>query len=205
MSDKGNRISQVVENRQHIIKHCRGKMFTSESLKIVALICMLIDHAGATLFPQCDILRSIGRVSFPLYAFLLAQGCKHTHSMERYLLGLGIFALISEIPYDLAFGNSINFLDQTNIFYTLFLSVHSAAPSGSWCGGQRQLSAANGSLVLGGCSGFNHHGVVLGCTLQDSVGGDLVIQNHGAPACRFPLRADNGAEINLASLLQNFK
>lgn len=115
--------SQVVENRQHIIKHCRGKMFTSESLKIVALICMLIDHAGATLFPQCDILRSIGRVSFPLYAFLLAQGCKHTHSMERYLLGLGIFALISEIPYDLAFGNSINFLEQTNIFYTLFLSA----------------------------------------------------------------------------------
>ncbi len=55
MSDKGNRISQVVENRQHIIKHCRGKMFTSESLKIVALICMLIDHAGATLFPQCDL------------------------------------------------------------------------------------------------------------------------------------------------------
>lgn len=43
--------------------------------------------------------------------------------MERYLLGLGIFALISEIPYDLAFGNSINFLDQTNIFYTLFLSA----------------------------------------------------------------------------------
>ena len=120
MSDKGNRISQVVENRKHIIKHCRGKMFTSESLKIVALICMLIDHAGATLFPQCDILRSIGRVSFPLYAFLLAQGCKHTHSMERYLLGLGIFALISEIPYDLAFGNSIayaalqNQLDRRN-------------------------------------------------------------------------------------------
>lgn len=60
-------------------------MFTSESLKIVALICMLIDHAGATLFPQCDILRSIGRVSFPLYAFLLAQGCKHTHSMDQVL------------------------------------------------------------------------------------------------------------------------
>lgn len=85
------------------------------------------------------------------------------------------------------------------------VKVHSAAPSGSWCGGQRQLSAANGSLVLDSRSGFNHHGVVLGCALQDSVGRDLVIQNHGAPACRFPLRADNGAEINLASLLQNFK
>ena len=91
--------------------------------KVGELVQMLIDHAGATLFPQCDILRSIGRVSFLLYAFLLAQGCKHTHSMERYLLGLGIFALISEIPYDLAFGISINFLDQTNIFYTLFLSA----------------------------------------------------------------------------------
>lgn len=43
MSDKGNRISQVVENRKHIIKHCRGKMFTSESLKIVALyVCLSI-------------------------------------------------------------------------------------------------------------------------------------------------------------------
>lgn len=123
MSEKINRISKAVDNRQHVIKHCREKMFTNESLKIVALTCMLIDHAGATLFPQCDILRSIGRISFPLYAFLLAQGCKHTHSMERYLLGLGIFALISEIPYDLAFGNPINFLDQTNIFYTLFLSA----------------------------------------------------------------------------------
>lgn len=65
----------------------------------------------------------------------------------------------------------------------------------AFCGGQRQLSAANGSLVLDSRSGFNHHSIVLGCTLQDSVGGDLVIQNHGAPACRFPLRADTGAEI----------
>ena len=63
--------------------------------------------------------------------------------------------------------------------------VHSAAPSGSWCGGQRQLSAANGSLVLGSRQGFNHHSIVLCCTFQDGIGGDLVIQNHGAPACRF--------------------
>lgn len=123
MNEKANGISKVADNRQHLIKHCREKIFTNESLKIVALICMVIDHTGATLFPQCNILRSIGRISFPLYAFLLSQGCKHTHSMERYLLGLGIFALISEIPYDLAFGNPINFMDQTNIFYTLFLSA----------------------------------------------------------------------------------
>ena len=40
--------------------------------------------------------------------------------------------------------------------------VDSAALSGSWCGGQRQLSVANGSLVLGSRQGFNHHSVVLG-------------------------------------------
>ena len=65
--------------------------------------------------------------------------------------------------------------------------------------------AVTAATQLIGHSWFNHHGVVLGCTLQDSVGGDLVIQNHGAPACRFPLRANNGAEINLTSLLQNLK
>ena len=114
VAEKRKAGSQLQQELCHIL---------DQSLLNVTLYHMLIDHAGATLFPQCDILRSIGRVSFPLYAFLLAQGCKHTHSMERYLLGLGIFALISEIPYDLAFGNSINFLDQTNIFYTLFLSA----------------------------------------------------------------------------------
>ena len=50
MNEKANGISKVADNRQHLIKHCREKMFTNESLKIVALICMLIDHTGATLF-----------------------------------------------------------------------------------------------------------------------------------------------------------
>lgn len=74
-----------------------------------------------------------------------------------------------------------------NVQRGVVVILHSAALSGSWCGGQRQLSVANGSLVLGSRQGFNHHSVVLGCTFQDGIGGDLVIQNHGAPACRFSL------------------
>ena len=54
-------------------------------------------------------------------------------------------------------------------------------------------------------SRFNHYGVVLGCTLQDGVCGDLIIKNHRTPTRRFPLRADNSTQINFASLLQNFK
>jgi len=54
---------------------------------------------------------------------MIAQGCKHTSNINKYLLRLGIFALISEIPFDLAFGYEINFIKRTNIFYTLFLGT----------------------------------------------------------------------------------
>jgi len=54
---------------------------------------------------------------------MIAQGCKHTSNINKYLLRLGVFALISEIPFDLAFGNEISFIRRTNIFYTLFLGT----------------------------------------------------------------------------------
>lgn len=103
---------------------------TAFVLKIIALTCMLIDHLGAV-FPQ-DFpfyFRIIGRVAFPLFVYLIADGCRHTRSMPQYLLRLGAFALISEIPFDLAFnqipyaGINIDFLKDTNIFYTLFLGA----------------------------------------------------------------------------------
>lgn len=98
---------------------------TAFQLKIIALITMLIDHIGA-LFSLPFYLRCIGRISFPLYAFLIAEGCKYTKNIKKYLFRIGIFALISEIPFDLAFQKSflkINFFSSTNIFYTLFLGI----------------------------------------------------------------------------------
>ena len=95
---------------------------TAFDIKLIAIITMLIDHTGAVL--ELPIFtRMIGRIAFPLFVFLIAEGCRHTKSMEKYLLRLGAFALISEIPFDLAFNNDINFLYNTNIFYTLFLGV----------------------------------------------------------------------------------
>ena len=109
------------------------KPMTGFHLKLIALTTMFIDHIGAVFFPQVTLLRVIGRISFPLYAFLIAEGCRYTRNRGRYALGLGAFALISEIPYDLALHPEFlenglwgqNFLFQTNIFYTMFFAVAS--------------------------------------------------------------------------------
>ncbi len=107
---------------------------TAFHLKLIALTTMIIDHVGAVFpFPTLadSMLRGIGRMAFPIYAFLIAEGCRYTRSRERYLLRLGIFALISELPFDWAFyprslqlqGPGIHFLSVTNVFYTMFLAV----------------------------------------------------------------------------------
>ena len=95
---------------------------TAFTLKIIALASMLLDHM-AVVFPEIFPFwfRGIGRLAWPIFAFLLAEGFRHTKSPEKFLMRLLAFALISEIPYDIAMGNNINFTANTNIFYTLFL------------------------------------------------------------------------------------
>jgi len=96
---------------------------SNSSLKIIACLTMLIDHIGATLYPDMSLLRMIGRLSFPIFAFLVVEGFHHTQNIKKYGIRLGVFALISEVPYDLAFrGNLIDFYRQ-NIFFTLFLGL----------------------------------------------------------------------------------
>jgi len=110
---------------------------TTNVLKITACLLMLADHIGASLFPKIIILRMIGRLSFPIFAYLIAIGYYKTHSFYKYLCRLLIFAAISQIPFSLAFSEQVSihsFFDflrfligrpypHLNIFFTLAIGL----------------------------------------------------------------------------------
>lgn len=88
-------------------------------LKLIAICTMFIDHLGYTLFPGDLWLRCVGRVAFPIFCFLIAEGCVYTHDRKKYALRLLVFALLSEIPFNLMTGGWVwNPYDQ-NVLWTL--------------------------------------------------------------------------------------
>ena len=92
------------------------------TLKLIAMISMVFDHAGDMFFPDVMWPRMIGRLAMPIFSFFIAEGFSHTRDKKKYLCRLGIFALISEIPFDLAFEGKIGFSHQ-NIMLSFFLAV----------------------------------------------------------------------------------
>ncbi len=92
-------------------------------LKLIAVATMLVDHIGAVLFPEVMVLRYIGRIAFPIYVFLLVEGFVYTKNLRLYEARLLIFALLSEIPFDLAFSSTVLERSSQNVFFTLFLGL----------------------------------------------------------------------------------
>lgn len=108
------------------------------TLKWIAIVSMLIDHIGAVLIGKnlnsytlefsgmmgiYNICRIIGRISFPIFCFLLVEGFCHTSNVRKYMKRLLLFAILSEIPFDLAFYGRIAALGGQNVFFTLFLGL----------------------------------------------------------------------------------
>lgn len=71
----------------------------NNQLKLIALVTMTIDHVGMLLFPYSVILRVIGRLAFPIFAYMIAEGCTHTRSMGRYLGTMAAMAAIYQLVY----------------------------------------------------------------------------------------------------------
>jgi len=88
-------------------------------IKIIAIVAMTLDHIGLIFFPGNVMLRLVGRLAFPLFAWLIANGAQHTKNINSYALRLLVLAIISQAPFALA-GLAPH---QLNILFTLFLGL----------------------------------------------------------------------------------
>lgn len=133
----------------------RKKGLSGSTLKIIAIVAMLIDHIGAVVLTRILVQRgimeiaemdmnaqvawmmdnmvltsvtsllrmTIGRLAFPIFCFLLVEGFQKTHDVKKYALRLGLFALVSEIPFDLSLSSTPFYFQYQNVFFTLFLGL----------------------------------------------------------------------------------
>lgn len=95
----------------------QGFDFGRALLKWIAIITMTVDHIGAILYPEFEVLRFIGRLAFPLFAYLLILGIESTRNIRNYFIRLFIFALISQVPFFLA--TDYGPFELLNVFFTL--------------------------------------------------------------------------------------
>ena len=95
----------------------------SFTLHILAMLFMLCDHLWATLFPAQEWLTCIGRLAFPIFAFMIAEGCYYTSNVKKYMQRLFLFAVISEIPFNLIMGSSVIYPFHQNVLWTFLLGL----------------------------------------------------------------------------------
>ena len=96
---------------------------SGSALKWIAIVTMLIDDVAASGLVDSWNMRLIGRTAFPLFCFLLAEGAVHTRDMKKYLARLAIFAVLSEVPFDLALWGNPFCWEHQNVYWTLLLGL----------------------------------------------------------------------------------
>ncbi len=96
---------------------------TSAGLHILAMALMLCDHLWGTVIPGNDWLTCLGRIAFPIFAFMIVEGYFHTKNLKKYVLRLLICAIISEIPFNLAMGSRWFYPIHQNVLWTFLISV----------------------------------------------------------------------------------
>ena len=104
------------------------KGLNSNQLKLLALLTMTVDHIGVHLLPQYPILRIIGRLAFPIYAYCIAEGCVHTKNRKKYLMQMAGMALLCQLVYFFAMGSLFQCILVT---FTLSILTIYAIDSGS--------------------------------------------------------------------------
>lgn len=96
---------------------------SAAALHILAMALMLMDHLWANLLPAQDWLTCAGRVAFPIFAFMAVEGYFHTRNFKKYALRMLLFAVLSEIPFDLMYGGTWFYPIHQNVIWTLLMGL----------------------------------------------------------------------------------
>ena len=120
------------------------QILSGAGLKWIAIVTMLIDHSAKgilylgiirprmpiirgssldQLYQLYKVLRGVGRIAFPIFCFFLVQGFLYTRNRAKYATRLFLFALISEIPFNLGLNNRLRYPSHQNVYFTLFLGL----------------------------------------------------------------------------------
>lgn len=110
-----------------LTKPLLNKCLTGTHIKWIAMVAMIIDHIAISMANQESVLylvmRIIGRISYPLFAFLAVESFLNTKSLSKYMIGLLVFAVISEVPFNLLWSGKVLYPECQNILWTLLLGI----------------------------------------------------------------------------------
>lgn len=94
------------------------RRLSGNALKVIAATTMVVDHIGVVFFPYMALFRIIGRLAFPIFAFMIAEGCHYTKNRLRYFLGIFVLGVICQVVYFVASGDT-----YMNILLTFSCSI----------------------------------------------------------------------------------
>lgn len=141
----------------------RSRGLDGGALKCIAAALMLTDHVGALLLPEVPVLRCVGRLAFPIFAFFIAEGYAHTRDFGRYFRRLAILAVVSEIPFNLENGAVFD-LTRQNVLWTFCLALLTLR-------GLEALGRERGFGRWAGCGSVLAAGFAAGELLRTDYGG----------------------------------
>ena len=99
----------------------KAACLSSNAIKFIAAFCMLIDHMGLLLFPEITLFRIIGRIAFPIFAFMIAEGCRYTKNKLKHFLTVGIFGFLMQLGFFIFDPQTAK--EQINVFITFTFSI----------------------------------------------------------------------------------
>ncbi len=144
----------------------------NNQLKIIAMIAMLIDHVGHIIYPEIAALRIVGRIAMPIFAYMIAEGCRHTHSRTRYLLMIFALGMGCQLAYVIAEGSLYqNILITFSIAIVVIFSIENFIKQKSVFTGIAMAVCVFLALYL--CAGLPNH--IYGLYFDYGVFGMLLI------------------------------